>query len=123
MSSFTAHQRGKLGEEFVCQQLHKDGWRILGRNYRCPYAEIDILALDPARNLVVIEVKTRSSFSWLDGYDCVSSKQLRRLSKACLYIGSQNYRKRPARLDLALVKCQFSNITTWQHLTDLDLID
>ncbi|MFT7517143.1 MAG: putative endonuclease [Myxococcota bacterium] len=124
MSSVDQQSIGKRGESYVCLQLRNKGWRILQQNYRCPFAELDIVAKDSLGNLVIVEVKTRASFRWLDGYDCVSRKQLRRLSQACLYLGERNYCSRPARLDLVLVKhSAAAGIESWQHLSDLDLID
>ena len=51
---------GKVGEELAAKYLRKRKYKIIKRNYRCPYGEIDIIALD-GKSLVFIEVKTRSS--------------------------------------------------------------
>ena len=51
---------GKAGEELATKYLRKRKYKIIKRNYRCPYGEIDIIALD-GKSLVFIEVKTRSS--------------------------------------------------------------
>src|SRR5437870_2723550 len=50
---------GAHGEAAVCEHLEAIGYRILARNYRCHYGEIDIVAAD-GDVLVFIEVKTRS---------------------------------------------------------------
>ena len=42
---------GSLGEEAACSFLKKKKYRIVARNYRCRFGEVDIIA----------EVKTRSS--------------------------------------------------------------
>ncbi|MBC8370638.1 MAG: YraN family protein [Planctomycetes bacterium] len=122
MSSDKLLSVGKLGENHVCQQLCDAGWQILQRNYRCPFAELDIVAKDSDGNLVIVEVKTRSSFSWLNDYDCVGQKQMRRLAKACVYLGEINYSKQPPRLDLAIVRCNARQIDTWHLISDLELI-
>ena len=36
----------KLGEDKACEYLKKLGFKILERNYRKTYGEIDIIALD-----------------------------------------------------------------------------
>ena len=121
MSSNTQQTIGRLGEDYVCQQLTLRGWDVLQRNYRCPFAELDIVAKDPHGNLAIVEVKTRTSFSWLDGYDCIGRKQLRRLAQACLFLGERNFCSHPARLDLALVKSSCGQIDSMKLLQDLEL--
>ena len=47
---------GREAEEMVGARLEADGWRIVERNARTRYGEIDIVALE-GRRLVFIEVK------------------------------------------------------------------
>lgn len=57
-----ANPVAKLGEDFASKFLEKKGYKILERNFRKLYGEIDIVALSPGREvLVFIEVKTRST--------------------------------------------------------------
>ncbi len=35
---------GVLGEEFVAQWLHSQGWIVLHRRWRCPWGELDLIA-------------------------------------------------------------------------------
>lgn len=56
----------KLGEDKACEYLKKIGFKIIERNFRKGYGEIDIIAIDPSAGsgqevLVFIEVKTRTS--------------------------------------------------------------
>src|SRR4051794_41501632 len=47
---------GQAAEELVAQRLESHGWRLLERNARTRYGELDIIALD--RNAIVfVEVK------------------------------------------------------------------
>lgn len=51
---------GAWGEQCACNYLRTQGYRILDRNWRGRGGELDIVALDPAREAVVtVEVKTR----------------------------------------------------------------
>lgn len=50
----------KIGENKAVEYLDKKGYRIIRRNYRCRFGEIDIIAIDD-NTLCFIEVKTRSS--------------------------------------------------------------
>lgn len=45
-------------EELVARRLSTEGHRILARNYRCPYGEIDVLSLSGDGVLCVTEVKS-----------------------------------------------------------------
>lgn len=55
---------GAQGEAIAARHLQKGGYRILGRNLRNRYGEIDILAQAPdGRTIVVVEVKTAEESS------------------------------------------------------------
>lgn len=51
---------GRRGEDEAIVLLKKNGYRIIERNYRCRYGEIDIIARD-RETIVFVEVKTRAS--------------------------------------------------------------
>ncbi len=52
-----ARQRlGARGEQLAASRLANAGWRIIARNARTRYGELDIVALD-GRDLVFVEVK------------------------------------------------------------------
>ncbi len=51
---------GRLGERIAAQRLEARGLRLVERNYRCPYGELDLIGYDErASTLVVVEVRTR----------------------------------------------------------------
>ncbi|MEK7658144.1 MAG: YraN family protein [Patescibacteria group bacterium] len=49
---------GKFGEDFACEYLVEKGYKIIERNFRKPYGELDIIIMAPDKTLVFIEVKT-----------------------------------------------------------------
>jgi Holliday junction resolvase-like predicted endonuclease len=49
---------GSTGEETACGYLVNNGYKILERNYRTKFGEIDIVAKSPDKTLVFVEVKT-----------------------------------------------------------------
>ena len=56
---------GKHGEDIACNYLINENYEIIERNYRCKQGEIDIIANDLSKKeLVFIEVKTRSNFNF-----------------------------------------------------------
>ena len=58
MASDPRRERGALGERIAARHLERRGYRILDRNFRTRYGELDLVAADPA-TLVFCEVKTR----------------------------------------------------------------
>ncbi|MDP2587692.1 MAG: YraN family protein [bacterium] len=63
-SRLTDKELGAVGERLVAHALEQRGLKILGRNVRTRYGEIDIIAKtrDPAECTVLfVEVKTRRS--------------------------------------------------------------
>lgn len=49
---------GKLGEDLACEYLVKQNYKIIDRNFRKPWGEIDIIAKSKDKTLVFVEVKT-----------------------------------------------------------------
>lgn len=52
----TRQRLGARGEEIAARSLAAAGWRIVARNARTRYGELDIVAID-AHALVLVEVK------------------------------------------------------------------
>jgi putative endonuclease len=52
------HQLGITGEQLAAEHLERLGYRIVERNYRTRWGELDIVAFD-GRTLIFCEVKTR----------------------------------------------------------------
>lgn len=52
---------GAFGEQVAAEWLESRGCRILDRNWRTRYGELDIVAVDPQGVIVFVEVKTRRS--------------------------------------------------------------
>ena len=53
---------GKKGEDFAADYLKKQCYKIIERNYRKPWGELDIVAVASDKTLVFVEVKTMSNF-------------------------------------------------------------
>jgi len=55
---------GKLGEDIAVKYLEEHGYKILDRNYRKPWGEIDIVA-QQSDELIFVEVKAQNqAFEW-----------------------------------------------------------
>jgi len=58
VSSDVRNRLGQLGEQLACEHLARRSFRIVERNYRTRWGELDIVAFD-GRTLAFCEVKTR----------------------------------------------------------------
>lgn len=58
-----AHDVGKEGEAAAAAWLKAQGWKIIERNARYAWGELDIVAYDPRGILVFVEVKTLRAMS------------------------------------------------------------
>ena len=54
-------QLGNNGEDLACSYLYKKNYKIIGRNVRLKYGEIDIIAAI-SNDIVLVEVKTKQNF-------------------------------------------------------------
>ncbi len=83
MSNDVRHQLGRLGERLAGEHLVNRGFRILERNYRTRWGELDIIAFD-GRVLAFCEVKTRrlagGEGSPMDAIRSLKRNQVRKLA-------------------------------------------
>lgn len=102
---------GKKGEELAVDYLVKAGYRIVARNYRCVFGEIDIVAED-GNTLVFVEVKSRRSASYGEPQLAVDYRKQRKISTVALnYIKEKQEHGRSARFDVVSVKLSSSGHT------------
>lgn len=94
---------GLAGEQAACDYLEKQGYQIIQTNYRCPLGEIDIIARDQEA-IVIVEVRTRTGYSYGGPEESISPEKARRLQKLTLYYLKSMARKElPCRIDLIAV--------------------
>ncbi len=74
---------GTQGENAACKLLESRGYRILERNYRCRYGEIDIVAMD-GDCTVFVEVRAKRSRSFGSPEESLSKRKQRRLTTTAL---------------------------------------
>lgn len=83
---YQRHETGRTGEEAACNFLEKNGYDIKDRNFSCSQGEIDIVAWDDIKKeLVFIEVKTRTSRIFGNPVDAVDMKKQKHIYWAAQY--------------------------------------
>jgi len=75
--------KGREGEDIAAACLRKEGYRIIERNYRCRYGEIDIIAMD-ADDIVFVEVKSRKSDNFGSPEEAVGITKQRKISRVAI---------------------------------------
>jgi putative endonuclease len=95
--------RGARGENLAAAFLRQQGYRILKRNVRTPFGEIDIICREGAM-LVFVEVKSRSSKQFGNPEDAVVGKKLERLKKSIEFYVTRQKWNGDYRLDIVTVE-------------------
>ena len=106
---------GKDAEERAAIFLQSKGYKILKRNYKTKFSEIDIVAIDKGV-ICFVEVKARHSNLFGEPADAVTPAKQRQISKTAIcYLKENNLLERSARFDA--VSLLYS-----QDLPEIDLI-
>lgn len=79
-----ANYTAKLGEDLACDYLARKGYKIIERNFRKKYQEIDIIAISDS-TLVFVEVKTRRSDSFGSPFESITPWKLKHLVRLAQY--------------------------------------
>jgi putative endonuclease len=92
---------GDAGEHFAERALVDLGWRIVARNPRTRYGEIDLVCHD-GRGYVFVEVKTRRAGSFVAAVEAVGPRKLQKLIHlAEAWLALKNEPDAPWRLAVA----------------------
>ena len=98
------NETGKQGESIARQYLENKGYIILAKNWRFRRFELDIIATNN-KELVVVEVKTRSHNYLLAPETAVDRYKIRRIVSAADAYARHYSNKLPVRFDiLCLIK-------------------
>lgn len=73
-----------IGEDLATQFLKKKGYKIIERNFRKGYGEIDIVCVKD-KTLVFVEVKTRTSNVYGSPIEAISYYKLKSLIKTAQF--------------------------------------
>jgi len=97
-------KKGKKGEDIAAACLKKEGYRIVERNYRCRYGEVDIIAMDK-KDVVFVEVKGRESDTFGSPEEAVGPAKQKKISKVALhYLQEKGLGDHNARFDAVAIR-------------------
>ncbi len=95
-------QDGDWGEALVEKYLSERGCRIVEREWRCRFGEIDLIA-EQEGALLFVEVKLRTNLRYGMPRESVTAKKQEKLRSAALLYLSMHGLDAPARFDVAEV--------------------
>ena len=100
------HALGEGAEAMVAEWLTARGWTVLARRWRCPEGELDIVACDPGRVVVAVEVKLRQTARAGSPLESIDRHRLRRLRSALgrFVADAQLHHVHGLRIDLVAVR-------------------
>lgn len=115
---------GKKGEDLAVEFLRKKGWKILERNYRKQYGEIDIISIDTTKRepvLTFIEVKTRTSTQFGTPLEAITSWKLKLLLKTIqIYIHKHSSLPQRLRIDaIGVLLDKKGDVKSIDHLENI----
>jgi len=91
---------GKAAEDFAAGYLKTNNYKILQRNYKNKFGEIDIIALHKGV-ICFIEVKARHSLDLGLPQEAVSTSKQKQICRAAVvYLKSKKPLEHPARFDV-----------------------
>lgn len=95
-----AQARGAWGEDAALAHARAAGAKLVARNARSPWGEVDLVLLD--RGVIAFgEVKTRRAAPFVTGRDAVGPRKRERLARTALHLLAG------WRVDLARTACRF----------------
>jgi putative endonuclease len=110
---------GRYGEELAAKELVGRGLVLLDRNWRCDLGEIDLVLRD-GKDLVVCEVKTRSSTAYGSPLEAVDWAKVRRLHKlGYRWLEEHDLHAPVIRVDVVAVLAPRGGPVSLQHLRDI----
>lgn len=92
--------QGRLAEDRALEFLQSAGLKLLDRNYRSRYGEIDLI-MEEGRTIVFVEVRYRRSNRFGGAAESVDSRKQSRLTLAAAGFLKERRLNRPARFDVA----------------------
>jgi putative endonuclease len=95
---------GRRGEDLAAHYLERRGLVILSRNWRCRAGELDLVATDSTKLVVVCEVKTRSGVRYGLPAEAVDRRKAQRIRRvAQFWLAEYGVRWSGVRFDVLAV--------------------
>lgn len=97
------NERGRAAEALAATYLQRQGLRIVERNWRCRFGEIDLIARD-GPSLVFVEVRARSFSHYGGPAESIDRRKRSRLIAAATQYLARAGLDTPCRFDAVLMQ-------------------
>lgn len=109
---------GFNGEAMALSYLEKKGLKLLCKNYRCRIGEVDLIMQDGSQ-LVIIEVRTKTSNSFGTGLESITFKKQAKIKLvAQQYLASCARGEQNIRFDVVSICCPPDGPAVLEHLRE-----
>jgi putative endonuclease len=104
ISNLTRNNRGKAVEDFVACFLEKHDFRLLSKNFRSRFGEIDLIGIHQ-NQLVFLEVRFRASIAYGGAAASVTKSKQRKLIQTARFflLQAPQFANKACRFDVAAV--------------------
>ncbi len=109
-----------IGEDKACEFLKEKGYKIIERNFRKGYGEIDIIAVKD-KTLVFVEVKTRTSNAYGTPLEQITYHKLKTLIKTAQFYKVLNP-KLPDEMRIDAVSVTLDNLKNSSNIEHIENI-
>jgi putative endonuclease len=111
-----SQELGRDGEDAAAEYLTQRGLRVVVRNWRCRYGELDIIAREGAV-LVFCEVKTRRGTGFGAPLEAITAAKLSRIRRlVALWLEENGGHRGPIRIDAVGVLRHEDGFLAIEHL-------
>ncbi len=112
---------GRVGERLALEHLERLGYRLVAKNYRTRFGELDVIVCDDER-IVFVEVKARRAGAVAGALESVpprKQRQVRSMAAAWLVDVTDRPRARDLRFDVvAITVDRHGTLVRLDHLED-----
>jgi putative endonuclease len=116
---FIPNPTARFGEDIATNFLKKKGYKIIERNFRKGYGEIDIVSIH-GNILVFVEVKTRTTFLYGGAIEAIAYHKLQKLIKSCeFYKMTHKNLPEAMRIDAVLIDLENGKVKNISHIENI----
>lgn len=108
---------GHWGEQKAAEYLERKGFRILYRDWRDGHRDLDIVAIDTDR-LVIVEVKTRKNNAYIEPEQAVDGRKMHSIATAAAKFIRTHRIEFPLRFDIVAVTGTSDDNCEIHHIED-----